>query len=74
MATLKHPLTLTYGWANIPVTFPQGTPCLPAHNQPKDSQGRARYWIDGNPEPDNVILSGWIETYGFLVTHDDVEA
>lgn len=79
-AVLLAPKTFVWGWGMYEATFPAGTPCKLAVNQPIIN-GFRPYWIVGKPEsfcrPSQKAtkqdFSSWEHNYGFLVDAHEVE-
>lgn len=73
--TLPAPVTVYYGFASKTITFPAGTPIIPATNQPysDDPHDHIVAWI----VHDNIDLTElqlqWGENYGFPVYRDQLE-
>jgi hypothetical protein len=71
---LRAPMNISYGWSYKQTTLPAGLSCTRADNLPPDESGRPYYWVNGHGEQDNVVLDGWMETYGVRVSMDDVQS
>ena len=68
MKVLKQDTQTTHSWYKT-FTIPKGTPVSPATNLPKNE---GKYFVDWNWDMPEDVRS-WLDTYGVLVTEDEVE-
>lgn len=74
--------TLSWGFHMYEATFPAGTLCRLAANQPARADGRLPYFIAGQPssykrdtqQVPKEAFDSWQDTYGFLVEPEAVVA
>lgn len=73
--TLPAPVTVHYGFATNSITFPAGTPIVPATNQPysDDPCDHIVAWVVTDDLPLTDLQQSWAENYGFPVYRDQME-